>query len=124
MSNKYNCIFTLPPDIPNIDYDQITVANQSYKDILEHLSNIDKYQKELVKLENKIKSKDQTDSDTQKHIQLLESPENNVEYARLIPPYNSPCAYSDEGCLKKAAFKNMSNMKLLCWFHINCQNNN
>jgi hypothetical protein len=127
MSNTSDNIFALPPNIPNVDYNQIILTYNSYSDVIVYLSKLDKYKKELDMIMTKIKSNydlsDKSDSDIQQDVQILESPENNSEYARLIPPYKSHCAFSADGCLKMAAFKNMSNSKLFCWFHVNCQNN-
>ncbi len=41
-------------------------------------------------------------------------------FNRLEPPFNIPCIYANEGCIKKAAFLNDKNNSYYCWFHVNC----
>jgi hypothetical protein len=41
-------------------------------------------------------------------------------FNRLEPPFNIPCTYANEGCIKKAAFLNDKNNSYYCWFHVNC----
>ena len=50
---------------------------------------------------------------------ILNSPEDNLDFIRLEPPYNIPCTNSTNNCLKKAAFQSVINNKYYCWFHIN-----
>ena len=114
-------IFYLPNGLLNVDYKLIEQTNIEYNNIQHFLQHYKKFNRNSEKFLNKLIS-----IQKQKSIsanQLLESPENNLGYNRLIPPYNAPCYHSNNGCIKKAAFKNSSTGVLYCWFHVNCQNN-
>ena len=114
-------IFYLPNGLLNVDYKLIEQTNIEYNNIQHFLQHYKKFNRNSEKFLNKLIS-----IQKQKIIsanQLLESPENNLGYNRLIPPYNAPCYHSNNGCIKKAAFKNSSTAVLYCWFHVNCQNN-
>jgi hypothetical protein len=108
-------IFYLPDGISDVNYQLIDNTNNEYINIVDFLQQYEKFKQECDKFVNNFKEQKIQD-------QILESPENNTEYNRLIPPYNAPCSNLDNGCIKKAAFKNSSNGKLFCWFHVNCQN--
>jgi hypothetical protein len=128
-------IFNLPCDIPGVNYQLIEKTYTEYAKVAQFLNNYDKFVKKYEHFLKKVEAVDNVDTvdavdnvdpETVTSIQVVEaveSPENNTDYNRLIPPYNAPCCYSDDGCIKKAAFKKSSNQKLLCWFHVNCQNN-
>ena len=128
LSNKINNIFYLPSGIDNVNYQLIEETNLEYMNIIDFLQDFSNYKDECLKF-IKMYKHNISDTSTQSvttntNSQILESPENNTEYNRLIPPYNASCCYSENGCLKKAAFKNSINQKLYCWFHVNCQNSN
>ena len=128
-----NC-FYLPQGIKNIDYQLINKTYLNYKEIVHFLQNYKEFEKESKHFLNiviaKIKDDPQNDlqNDTQNdtpnvsNIQILESPENNSEYNRLVPPYNTQCYNFNKGCTKMAAFKSTISKNCYCWFHINCQN--
>jgi hypothetical protein len=124
-------IFNIPDGIPNINYKLIANTYSEYVAIFVFLQNYKEFEKEAILLINKVTNKikvsesaeiTQTTETTNQNV--LESPENNNEYSRLVPPYSTPCSYSNSGCIKKAAFQNTQNGGYYCWFHINCQNNN
>ena len=136
-------IFNIPDGIPNINYKLIANTYSEYVAIFVFLQNYKEFEKEAIllikKVTNKIKVSESAETtettetietteptETTKTINqnVLESPENNNEYSRLVPPYSTPCSYSKSGCIKKAAFQNTQNGGYYCWFHINCQNNN
>jgi len=140
-------IFYLPQGISNVNYQLIDSTYNKYKNILDFLqqydwfkNDSDKFLDNLKKLSKNLSEHEVlTDSDQsqdqsrdqhqdpcqyQHQDQILESPENNTKYNRLIPPYNANCSNLEYGCVKKAAFKYISDGKLYCWFHVNCQNSN
>ena len=109
-------IISMPPGISGINYDLINMINLSYITVSDFLDN----HKQLIKEVDIFMSEQK--NNTSEDQQILESPENNNEYTRLIPPYIFPCIYSNKGCIKKAAFKITSTEHYYCWFHVNCQN--
>jgi hypothetical protein len=136
-----NC-FYLPQGIKNIDYQLINKTYLNYKEIVHFLQNYKEFEKEskhflnivMTKIKNDLQNDSpnlsqndspnlsQNDSPNVSNIQILESPENNNEYNRLVPPYNTQCYNFDKGCTKMAAFKSTKSNNCYCWFHINCQN--
>jgi hypothetical protein len=107
---SYNWPF-LPLKISGVDYDLIQQIHEEYTKIEPFIINIDyniaKY-KSILKTSNVIMPS------------ILDSPESNLDYERLIPPYNIPCSNAHvDGCPKKAAFKYNSTSKYYCWFHVN-----
>ena len=108
MSNKNNNQWPhLPPNIQGIDYeliDKISNNNISSEinDILSYINDAKKFIENSVNLQKVLDS----------------NPANN--FYREAPPFNVPCVYStDEGCVKKAAFKHKLDGAYCCWFHIN-----
>ena len=110
--------FFLPQGIKNIDYQLIDSTYLNYKEILDFLQNYSKFEKKSNHFLNIVMAKIKDDS----NIQILESPENNSEYNRLVPPYNTQCYNLNKGCTKMAAFKSTISKNCYCWFHVNCQN--
>ena len=111
-------MFSVPDNISGLNYGLLRDTEKNYVLYLEFLSEYQDFQTESKKILTKFTPQNAQIS----NLEILESPENNGCYLRLVPPYNAPCSQSNAGCLKKAAFKNTNDSNLYCWFHVNCQN--
>jgi len=120
VKNTKDNIFYLPQGIENIDYQLIDLTYLNYKEIVDFLQNYSAFEKESNHFLNTVMTRSKDNS----NILILESPENNNEYNRLVPPYNAQCYNFNKGCTKMAAFKSKINNNCYCWFHVNCQNTN
>lgn len=115
MSNKNDNQWPhLPLNVQGIDYDLIDKIsnNNIFSEIDEILSYINDAKKFIENYNSGNKN-------TQNSQTVLDSnPINN--FYREAPPFNVPCVYSsEEGCVKKAAFKHKVDGAYCCWFHIN-----
>jgi hypothetical protein len=87
IKNTKDNSFYLPQGIENIDYQLINSTNLNYKKIVDFLQNYSDFEKKSKRFLNIVMAKSKDDS----NILILESPENNNEYNRLVPPYNAQC---------------------------------
>jgi 16S rRNA G966 N2-methylase RsmD len=104
----------LPKNIKGIDYTFFDEFIKIYDIAQEHILNISQpISFDKIKLSSEeFTFTEVTNTNT--------SPDNDLDFIRLDPPYNISCTNSVNGCLKKAAFKSIVNDKYYCWFHINC----
>jgi hypothetical protein len=100
-----------PKNINGIDYNLIDQYSKTHI----NYNNIINTNNEIINISN---------INTNNYIATNdnESTTNN-NIVRLEPPYIISCTFIDiDKCQKKAAFKQVTNNKFYCWFHMHCNN--
>jgi len=118
----------MPKDIKGINYNIIDNIANLYNNIVVIESYLEKTNIVTLTSVDIITNVD-TNVDTSvaiitsvdtKGVDTTNTETENIKFDRLEPPFNICCFYSNDGCVKKAAFKHNLNRNYYCWFHINC----
>ncbi len=109
-----NYVWPFLPNYDLIEINNFVIEFDKIKDFIIDF-NAQKNIAELIKLTNLVN----TNSIKPNQTSTVSDNDSFDDYIRLEAPFNIPCAYSEQGCTKKAAFKK-SDKSYTCWFHLYC----